>query len=352
MSERPHPVFTIGHSNHSLEAFLELLRLHNVTALADVRSAPSSRFNPHFNKEALERSMKTHGIKYVFLGRELGGRPDDRSCYANGRVQYARLARTEVFRSGIGRIMRGAQEHSIGLMCAEKEPLECHRALLVARYLDELGVEVLHILADGRLESHAEAMGRLLGVVGLPHDDLFRTRQELIAEAIVKQEERIAYVDETLANETVREGKMKVFTIGFTKKTARHFFELLRTSGAKRLVDVRLNNVSQLAGFAKKEDLAYFLKVICGMEYIHLPSLAPTQDILDEYKKNRGEWETYESQFLELMRQRRIDQTVAKEMIADGCLLCSEDKPDHCHRRLVAEYLKEHWGDVDIAHLG
>lgn len=145
---------------------------------------------------------------------------------------------------------------------------------------------------------------------------------------------------------------MKLSTIGFTKKSAKRFFELLRVSGAKRVVDVRLNNVSQLAGFAKKDDLAYFAKTICGIEYVHLPELAPTQDILDDYKKHGGDWKIYESRFMDLMKHRRIESTVPKEVIADGCLLCSEDKPHHCHRRLVAEYLKQHWGDVEIVHLG
>ncbi len=144
---------------------------------------------------------------------------------------------------------------------------------------------------------------------------------------------------------------MNVFTIGFTKKNAQRFFELLRGSGAKRVVDVRLNNVSQLAGFAKKDDLAFFLKEICGMEYVHLPALAPTQEMLDEYKKQRGDWHTYETRFLELMKQRRIEETIPRDAVADGCLLCSEDKPHQCHRRLVAEYLKQHWGDVDVSHL-
>ena len=144
---------------------------------------------------------------------------------------------------------------------------------------------------------------------------------------------------------------MKVTTIGFTKKNAKRFFELLRGSGAKRVVDVRLNNVSQLAGFAKRDDLAFFLKEICDMEYVHLPMLAPTQEMLDEYKKLRGDWQTYEKRFLDLMEQRRIEETIPKEVVADGCLLCSEDKPHQCHRRLVAEYLKQHWGDVDVSHL-
>lgn len=144
---------------------------------------------------------------------------------------------------------------------------------------------------------------------------------------------------------------MKIFTIGFTKKTARRFFEMLCSSGAQRIVDVRLNNVSQLAGFAKTDDLAYFAKTICSMDYVHLPVLAPTQEMLDQYKKQRGTWETYESQFLDLMRERRIEEVVPQEVIADGCLLCSEDTPLHCHRRLVAEYLDQHWGAVEIVHL-
>ena len=145
---------------------------------------------------------------------------------------------------------------------------------------------------------------------------------------------------------------MKIFTIGFTKKSANRFFELLRTSGARRVVDVRLNNVSQLAGFAKRDDLAYLLAEICGMDYVHLPALAPTKQMLDDYKKKGGDWSTYETRFLDLMRARRVEQTVARDTLADGCLLCSEDTPEHCHRRLVAEYLERHWGGIDVTHLG
>lgn len=144
---------------------------------------------------------------------------------------------------------------------------------------------------------------------------------------------------------------MKLFTIGFTKKTAETFFSKLKRSGAKQVVDVRLNNVSQLAGFAKRNDLEFFLREICHMDYVHMPELAPTKDILDEYKKNKGNWSVYERKFLDLMRKREIEKKIDPGVIADGCLLCSEDKPHHCHRRLVAEYLREHWGDVDIQHL-
>ena len=145
---------------------------------------------------------------------------------------------------------------------------------------------------------------------------------------------------------------MKIFTIGFTKKSAEQFFDNLQTAGVKRVVDVRLNNVSQLSGFAKKNDLAYFLKRICGMDYTHLPSLAPTKDILDAYKKKRCSWETYEHAFIDLMAARKIENEIEQEILEDACLLCSEDKPHHCHRRLVAEYLREYWGNVEIKHLG
>ncbi len=145
---------------------------------------------------------------------------------------------------------------------------------------------------------------------------------------------------------------MKIFTIGFTKKSAEQFFDSLQTAGVKRVVDVRLNNVSQLSGFAKKNDLEYFLKQICGMGYTHLPSLAPTKDILDAYKKERGSWETYERDFIDLMAARKIENAIEQETLEDACLLCSEDKPHYCHRRLVAEYLREYWGNVEIEHLG
>lgn len=207
MSAQQNPVFTIGHSTHPIEAFLDLLRAHGVTAVADVRSAPFSRFNPQFNKDALEHSLRSHGIKYVFLGRELGARSEDPSCYEGGRIQYSRLARTDLFESGLERVLRGSHEHRLALLCAEKEPLECHRTLLVARALAERGVAVDHILANGKLERHESALARLLDVVGLPQQDLFRSRAQLIEEAMTRQEGRIAYVDEKLTAETPGEGQ-------------------------------------------------------------------------------------------------------------------------------------------------
>ena len=144
---------------------------------------------------------------------------------------------------------------------------------------------------------------------------------------------------------------MKVFTVGFTKKTAEQFFSLLRQPGLVRLADVRLNNVSQLAGFAKKDDLRFFLREICGIDYVHLPDLAPTKNILDAYRKEAGNWPTYERKFFELMAKRRIEETTFRDIIDGSCLLCSEATPEHCHRRLVAEYLREKWGNLEIKHL-
>jgi uncharacterized protein (DUF488 family) len=139
---------------------------------------------------------------------------------------------------------------------------------------------------------------------------------------------------------------MKIFTIGFTKKSAEQFFSKLHASGARRVIDIRLNNVSQLAGFSKRDDLRFFL-----VDYVHLPELAPTQQMLDQYKKGEQGWESYAPRFLDLMAKRRVEQQVPKELIDRGCLLCSEDKPHHCHRRLVAEYLASEWEGGEVVHL-
>jgi uncharacterized protein (DUF488 family) len=144
---------------------------------------------------------------------------------------------------------------------------------------------------------------------------------------------------------------IQLFTIGFTKKKAETFFTRLREANVRRVIDVRLNNVSQLAGFAKKEDLQYFLKAIIGIDYVHLEQLAPTQSLLDDYKKRKGSWEQYAAGFTDLLRQRRVEDSIKPELLNGGCLLCSEQKPHHCHRRLVAEYLTEKWGSIATSHL-
>ena len=191
-------VFTIGHSNHSFERFGELLRLHNVAAVGDVRSAPYSRSHPDFNREFLKTKLAEAGVAYEFLGRELGARPEGAQFYQQGRVQYRVLAQSPLFRDGLVFVLAGAQTQRLALLCAEKEPLECHRTLLVARELVSLGASVVHIHADDSLETYADGMKRLLKMLGLPEEDLFRSREEMIADACAMQEERIAYVNEEL----------------------------------------------------------------------------------------------------------------------------------------------------------
>ena len=203
--EQRETFFTIGHSTHTLEFFLELLRKHAISAVADVRSSPYSRYRPHFSKDALSQYLAGTGVKYVFLGRELGGRSQDPSCYENGRVRYSRLARRREFQDGIERLKKGALDQRLAIMCAEREPLECHRTILVSPVLDKDGLSIEHIHADGRLESHVEAMDRLLDLVGLSRDDLFHSKEELVAEALLRQEERVAYKEDQVGAENIGE---------------------------------------------------------------------------------------------------------------------------------------------------
>ncbi len=144
---------------------------------------------------------------------------------------------------------------------------------------------------------------------------------------------------------------VKLFTIGFTRKSAEVFFGLLSGAGVRKVIDVRLNNSSQLAGFAKRDDLRFFLRTVCGIDYAHMPELAPTVEILDEYRKKGRDWATYKRRFVELISNRKIENLLSREDVNLACLLCGEETPDHCHRRLVAEYLKEKWAGLDIVHL-
>lgn len=188
-------VFTIGHSNHTEVHFLALLKQHSIQAIADVRSAPYSRMNPHFNREFLQRSLSGAGILYVFLGLELGARSSDPSCYQNGQVQFDRLARTSLFLAGLDRISTGITKHRIAILCSEKEPLECHRTILVARALVERNITVHHIHADGSTETHAALIERLASSLPLRSAELhlFRTDEQLLADVYTLQERRIAY---------------------------------------------------------------------------------------------------------------------------------------------------------------
>jgi len=185
------PIYTIGHSNHKWEKLLNLLQKYDIGAVCDVRSRPYSRFNPQFNREMARDALKAAGIAYIYLGMELGGRPEDESCYENGLVRYDRVARSEFFRQGLARLKEGRETHRLALMCAEKDPLHCHRMLLISRQLAQEGIPVHHILADGKLEVQEQALARLLETLRIPR--LLRSKDEAILDAYSEQEGKVAY---------------------------------------------------------------------------------------------------------------------------------------------------------------
>jgi uncharacterized protein (DUF488 family) len=209
-------LFTVGHSNHSIKTFIELLQKHEITALADVRSRPYSRYLPHFCQAQLKDYLEADKIRYVFLGQELGARPEDQSCYVDGKALYERIAATDLFTEGIRRILKGVKSrHRIALMCAEKDPLTCHRAILVCKNLKEYDLDIQHIKSNSELESHGELENRMLAKHGfkqfakpieISQLSLFDAlspvqevaeldRESCLIEAYKKQGDEIAYVE-------------------------------------------------------------------------------------------------------------------------------------------------------------
>ncbi|HCS77939.1 hypothetical protein KN63_01085 [Smithella sp. F21] len=192
-------VYTIGHSNHEINSFMAILRQHGITAIGDVRSQPYSRWVPQYSQDVFKESLTDSGIAYVFLGKELGARSKNPNCYIQGKVQFDRLATEASFADGIKRVIQGMERYRIALMCAEKDPLDCHRTILVARKLFESGVEVSHIHYDGSVEPHQSIESRLLTLWKLPEGDMFKSREEFLAEAYAMQAEHVAYQDKTMA---------------------------------------------------------------------------------------------------------------------------------------------------------
>lgn len=200
-------LLTIGHSTHPIDAFIALLKQHGVTALADVRSHPYSRHFPQYSKDALKDALAQAKIAYVFLGRELGARSENPACYRQGKAQYELLAKEPQFAVGLDRLRTGMDRFRIALMCAEKDPLDCHRAVLVARKVHESGVPVQHIHADGRLEEHAEMEARMLNLLKMSDADMFRGREEILVDAYRIRGEQIAYEDEAMLNDEIGDGR-------------------------------------------------------------------------------------------------------------------------------------------------
>ena len=201
----PHALYTIGHSNVTREHLHSLLAQHGIRTVVDVRSQPYSRFNPQFNRPELARTLRQQGMCYLFLGRELGARSEDPECYRNGRALYARIACTAPFADGIRKVEQAIKNDRAALLCAEKEPLSCHRTILIGRHLYERGIPVMHILEDGTVEEHAAALRRPLTELHLPEVDLFRTREEIIASAYEMQAERIQFGEPSPARTSTKE---------------------------------------------------------------------------------------------------------------------------------------------------
>ncbi len=199
-------IFTIGHSNHTIEQFIWLLKQHQITVIADVRSIPYSRYNQQYNQEKLKHELNKNDIEYRFFGKELGARSDNPNCYIEKKAVYEKIAQTEEFLEGLERLKKGLNQYNIALMCAEKDPINCHRAILISRHLKNNKIEILHILSNGKLESQTELEQRLIAIFNLnllqqlnlfePNTNLTKSKSELTEEAYERQGKKIAYLKE------------------------------------------------------------------------------------------------------------------------------------------------------------
>ncbi len=192
-----HHLYTIGHSAHTIEKLLELLEMHNVQVVCDVRSLPYSRYTPQFNREVFQKRLKRENIPYVFLGDELGPRSDDPKCHEGGIIRYELIARSKLFQEGLKRLVKGLESYRVAMMCAEKDPITCHRMILVCRHLRPTDVIIRHILEDGSIELQNDSERRLMRELKIPEQTLFEKPQELLDKAYEIQAQRIAHkVDE------------------------------------------------------------------------------------------------------------------------------------------------------------
>jgi len=187
------PILTIGHSRHSWERFTTLLAGAGVETIADIRSAPRSRFSPQFNKDAMREALAARNIEYMFLGKELGGRPQNSALYTDGVADYEKMVASPEFRLGLDRLMEIAARSNVAAMCSEADPLECHRCLLVGRALAAQGADVRHIIASGEIVTHAEVEERLLSLENLAEDLLASSREERLAEAYRARSRKFAF---------------------------------------------------------------------------------------------------------------------------------------------------------------
>ncbi len=348
-------IYTIGHSNKKIGEFIDLLKRHKINLLVDVRSHPHSQYNPHFNKQNIASTLSENGINYLFLGNYIGGRPKDPTCYKNGEipkikanylevVDYNEVAKRTWYNDGINILLNNANGNRAAIMCSEEDPNRCHRHHLVAKTLLEKGFTIKHIRGNGILE---ELVPKIKQTKNLNIQQM-RFSDVGINKAISMHESGEVKDSKNFLDHKIR----KIYTIGFTKKPAKKFFEMLKMNRIEMLLDIRLRPQGQLAGFAKKDDLPYFLSQLAGCEYRHLVILAPTEAILSEYRQGKN-WGKYAKSFEALMDERDIPNSLDRHLFEDKtcCLLCSEAEPDKCHRRLVAERLARVWPNIEVINL-
>jgi len=406
--------YTIGHSNHPIEEFIALLKKYEIDTIIDVRSYPFSQHQFQFNQDNLERFLKNQKIEYYFFGNELGGRyKDPEYLFPDGIVNYNKVKERPKFKESIKKVEQLIQSGKhLALLCSEKDPFDCHRFVLISRILDKEGVQIDHILYNGDVISQESmekrlknfyisySINNLESLYEKRNRDIFnkssqkkheRHQKRSIENASIsnftlkttknknfpenerkhsamsdmkfdKNEEVITTnnshssdeIETNPLNNSIKESdshQIKVYTIGFTQKSAQKFFETLSNNGIKLLIDIRLNNKSQLAGFTKADDLKYFLKKICGIDYIHMPICAPSDELLKRYQKKEINWQNYEKEYFDLVVKREVQIKFDEKILNNACFLCSEPKPDQCHRRLLAEYLKKYYPNLEIIHL-
>lgn len=348
-------VYTIGHSNRPLNGFVESLKKYNIDLLVDVRSYPYSQYNPHFNRHDFAEALSDNGIKYLFLGEYLGGRPKDPTCYKGGEipkskvnyleaVDYCEVAKREWYNEGIKVLLNDINSNQIVIMCSEEDPYRCHRHHLIANTLLDKGILIKHIRRNNDLDKI--------------FPKFYPNKNQLLQQLRLSDMNDNGTPFQQNEKNINRNGdgfedkKTRIYTIGFTQKSANKFFELLKENRIQVLLDVRLKPSGQLAGFAKKEDLRYFLSQLVNCGYQHSLALAPTEQILSEYKTDKN-WLNYVKKFESLMDKRDIPNSLDRHLFDDKicCLLCSEAMPDKCHRKLVADRLARTWQNIEIIHL-
>ena len=338
-------LFTVGHSNHSIKTFIELLQRHKITALADVRSRPYSRYLPHFCQAQLKDYLEAEKIRYVFLGQELGARPEDQSCYVDGKALYERIAATDLFIEGIQRILNGVKKYRIALMCAEKDPITCHRAILICQHLQKHGLEIYHIKADGNLESQQDLEQRLLIKYGFREVEGNTQTEQSPLFFLGKSEDNIP-----LEERLTKAYKLQGDAIAYVKK------EVIESTTSKELVITKKINIAhskveyiesnsiltKASGFMGGFDytLNPYSGCTFGCTYCYAAFFSKTKD----QRESWGYWVQVKNNALELLKKKRkkplIGTTVYMSSVTDPYQPIENDLK--LTRSIIIELLEYH----------